>query len=142
MTGEYHRHAIEMRDLLAVESPSLCLAKWQQVSIHLPQGLTQSCYHPPTHPIPVELLDENPGVLHNTPQKKAERKMMKEGERPPGCSYCWKIEDAPSTTFGTASDFSNSIMCWGETVPGTGTRRFSRVIDKIPWKNAIFHRFA
>ena len=96
MTGEYHRHAIEMRDLLAVESPSLCLAKWQQVSIHLPQGLTQSCYHPPTHPIPVELLDENPGVLHNTPEKKAERKMMKEGQRPSGCSYCWKIEDAPS----------------------------------------------
>jgi hypothetical protein len=96
MSGEYHRHAIEMRDLLAVESPSLCLAKWQQVSIHLPQGRTQSCYHPPTHTIPVEMLDKNPGVLHNTPQKKKERKMMKEGSRPSGCSYCWKIEDAPS----------------------------------------------
>ena len=74
----------------------LCLAKWQQVSIHLPSGMTQSCYHPPTHKIPLELLEKQPSALHNTPQKKYERRMMLEGKRPDGCSYCWKVEDAQS----------------------------------------------
>lgn len=96
MSGEYHDHAGEMRDRLNAVSPSLCLAKWQQVSLHLPNGTTQSCYHPPTHKIPLELLKDNPSVLHNTPIKIHERKQMLEGKRPDGCSYCWKVEDAPS----------------------------------------------
>jgi hypothetical protein len=57
MSGEYDQFARDMRDRLNAVSPSLCLAKWQQVSIHLPSGLTQSCYHPPTHKIPLELLE-------------------------------------------------------------------------------------
>lgn len=28
-------------------SPSFCLAKWYNVSIHIPTGMTHSCYHPP-----------------------------------------------------------------------------------------------
>ena len=59
MSGEYDQFARDMRDRLNAVSPSLCLAKWQQVSIHLPSGLTQSCYHPPTHKIPLELLKDN-----------------------------------------------------------------------------------
>ena len=96
MNGEYHDHASKMRTKLNEVSPSLCLAKWQQVSIHLPNGTTQSCYHPPTHKIPLELLKDNPSVLHNTPIKIQERKLMLEGKRPEGCSYCWKVEDALS----------------------------------------------
>lgn len=96
MAGEYDKFARDMRDRLNAVSPSLCLAKWQQVSLHLPQGLTQSCYHPPTHAIPVELLKKQPSALHNTPQKLAERKMMLEGKRPEGCAYCWRVEDAQS----------------------------------------------
>ena len=96
MAGEYDKFARDMRDRLNAVSPSLCLAKWQQVSLHLPQGLTQSCYHPPTHSIPVELLKKQPSALHNTPQKIAERKMMLEGKRPEGCAYCWRVEDAQS----------------------------------------------
>jgi hypothetical protein len=92
---EYSDFASEMRDKLNNVSPSLCLAKWLQVSLHLPQGRTQSCYHPPTHSIPVELLKNKPSVLHNTPQKIEERKLMMSGTRPAGCSYCWKMEDAP-----------------------------------------------
>jgi organic radical activating enzyme len=92
---EYSDYAAEMRDKLNEVSNSFCLAKWLQVSLHLPQGRTQSCYHPPTHQIPVELLKNKPSVLHNTPQKIEERKMMMKGERPEGCSYCWKMEDAP-----------------------------------------------
>jgi organic radical activating enzyme len=35
----------------------------------------------------------NSRLLHNTDQKKADRAQMIAGERPPGCEYCWKIED-------------------------------------------------
>lgn len=81
--------ADEMRDKLG---PALCLAKWQQVSLHLPTGLTNSCYHPPLHKIPVEPLKDNPGALHNTEYKKAQRVIMLKNEKPDECSYCWNIE--------------------------------------------------
>ena len=74
-------------------SPSLCLAKWKQVSLHLPTGLNNSCYHPPLHRIPVESLT-NPAALHNTEHKKQQRKLMLAGQRPAECSYCWTMEDA------------------------------------------------
>ena len=38
-------------------SPTMCLAKWNQVSLHLPTGLTNSCYHPPLHKIDATKLD-------------------------------------------------------------------------------------
>jgi len=71
----------------------LCLAKWQQVSLHLPTGLTNSCYHPPLHEIDATLLKDNPGALHNTPYKKEQRRIMLRNERPQECSYCWTQED-------------------------------------------------
>jgi hypothetical protein len=73
--------------------PALCLAKWKQVSLHLPTGLNNSCYHPPLHAIDATLLADNPGALHNTPFKKQQRKIMLRQERPAECSYCWNIED-------------------------------------------------
>ena len=82
--------AEEMRDKLG---PGLCLAKWQQVSLHLPTGLTNSCYHPPLHAIDATLLKDNPSALHNTPYKKEQRKIMLRNERPQECSYCWTQED-------------------------------------------------
>ena len=82
--------AENMKDLLG---PSLCLAKWKQVSLHLPTGLNNSCYHPPLHPIPEERLLVNPSSLHNTPHKKEQRKIMLQQERPSECSYCWTQED-------------------------------------------------
>lgn len=72
---------------------SLCLAKWQQTSLHLTNGMTNSCYHPPLHKIDASLLESNPGALHNTPHKKQQRKLMLEGTRPDECSYCWNAED-------------------------------------------------
>jgi hypothetical protein len=71
----------------------MCLAKWKQVSLHLPTGLNNSCYHPPLHAIPAELLADNPSALHNTPYKKEQRKIMLRQERPQECSYCWAMED-------------------------------------------------
>ena len=73
--------------------PALCLAKWKQVSLHLPTGLTNSCYHPPLHKIPVENLSTDPGSLHNTPHKKAQRVMMLQNEKPSECQYCWNMEN-------------------------------------------------
>jgi len=73
--------------------PALCLAKWKQVSLHLPTGLNNSCYHPPLHQIPVEGLADNPGQLHNTPHKKTQRVLMLKNERPAECQYCWNMED-------------------------------------------------
>ena len=73
--------------------PALCLAKWKQVSLHLPTGLNNSCYHPPLHSIPADLLKDNPSALHNTPYKKEQRKIMLKQERPSECGYCWAMED-------------------------------------------------
>jgi len=72
--------------------PALCLAKWKQVSFHLPTGLNNSCYHPPLHRIPVDAIGHNPGALHNTPHKKEQRKLMLAGVKPAECSYCWNME--------------------------------------------------
>ena len=93
--ANYDDDARATKDKLNAVSPSMCMAKWLQVSLHLPQGLTQSCYHPPTHKIPLSELSDNPKALHNTIQKVKERKQMWEGVRPSGCQYCWNIEDAP-----------------------------------------------
>jgi organic radical activating enzyme len=93
MTKEYKDYASEMKEKLNSVSKSFCLAKWQQVSLHLPQGLTQSCYHPPAHSIPIESIKIKPSNLHNSEIKINERKQMLIGQRPEGCSYCWKIED-------------------------------------------------
>jgi organic radical activating enzyme len=72
--------------------PALCLAKWKQVSLHLPTGLNNSCYHPPLHRIPIEDIGRNPSALHNTPHKKEQRKLMLASVKPAECSYCWNME--------------------------------------------------
>lgn len=73
-------------------SKSMCYAKWAQASIHLTNGRTHSCYHPPLHKISIADIKRNPTALHNTDQKKEERKQMLAGNQPSGCSYCWNIE--------------------------------------------------
>lgn len=96
MSNKYYDNVKTTKGELEQISPTMCLAKWYQVSLHLPQGLTQSCYHPPTHLIPVIQLDDDPSVLHNTQEKINQRKQMLAGDRPAGCQYCWNIEDAPN----------------------------------------------
>jgi hypothetical protein len=91
--SDYNKNADVAEHQLNFISKTMCYAKWAQVSLHLTNGMTNSCYHPPLHKIPVEEIGMNPKRLHNTPQKKLERKMMLEGERPKGCEYCWRIED-------------------------------------------------
>lgn len=74
-------------------SPSFCAAKWYNATIWLGSGQTTSCHHPPAHGVDRDQVVVNPKLLHNTPQKKADRAQMIAGERPAGCEYCWKIED-------------------------------------------------
>lgn len=82
-----------MKEKLDAVSPCMCLAKWKQVSLHLTNGLNNSCYHPPLHQINVADIEKNPSALHNTSQKLLARTQMIQGERPEECSYCWAMED-------------------------------------------------
>lgn len=91
--SDYNQAADNAEKQLNYISPTMCYAKWAQVSLHLTNGMTNSCYHPPLHKIDEQIIKFNPKALHNTNQKKLERKMMLDGQRPSGCSYCWKIED-------------------------------------------------
>lgn len=89
----------KVRNELNSKSASMCLAKWLQVTIHLQNGVTHSCHHPPTHKIPLAEIKADSSALHNTRHKKEQRKKMLEGERPEECDYCWKIEDANPDNF-------------------------------------------
>lgn len=92
--SRYQVDAEYVKEKLDKVSPSFCLAKWFNVSIHIPTGKTHSCYHPPTHKIPLKELALDPSALHNTEYKKQQRAKMLAGERPSECDFCWQLEDA------------------------------------------------
>ena len=75
-------------------SPSFCAAKWYNATIWLGSGMTTSCHHPPAHKINLDDVARDPSAIHNTMEKKQQRQQMQRGERPAGCEYCWKLEDA------------------------------------------------
>lgn len=75
-------------------SPTFCLAKWFNVSIHIPTGRTHSCYHPRSHAVPLDEIAIDVSALHNTKYKKSQRALMLDGIRPSECSFCWQIEDS------------------------------------------------
>jgi organic radical activating enzyme len=81
------------KQILDTKSASFCGAKWYNATIWLGSGMTTSCHHPLPHKIDLEAIKTNPSAIHNTVQKKEERKQMQCGDRPKGCEYCWKIED-------------------------------------------------
>jgi organic radical activating enzyme len=108
-------------------SPSFCLAKWLQVTVDLTRGTTQSCHHPKRHDIPLSEIAVNPSALHNTNFKKEQRRKMLAGERPPECSYCWAVEDAPA---GLLSDrYIKSMDPWAY---GELDR-----ISQLPWDTDV-----
>ena len=92
-SSDYKSDAEHAKAMLGTVSKTMCLAKWNQVSLHLPTGMTNSCYHPPLHKINPVAVKRNPAALHNTAEKLDQRFKMLQGERPDGCSYCWNIED-------------------------------------------------
>jgi pyruvate-formate lyase-activating enzyme len=81
-------------DELNKVSPSFCLAKWFNVSLHIPTGKTHSCYHPSSHHIPFDEVKIDVSALHNTKYKKDQRALMLRGDRPKECHFCWEIEDS------------------------------------------------
>ncbi len=87
------RSDLEVKQMLDSHSPSLCLAKWYNATVWLGSGMTTSCHHPLPHLVDLEEVKRNPKAIHNTKHKKHERWQMRNGERPPGCEYCWKVED-------------------------------------------------
>jgi organic radical activating enzyme len=117
----------EMRDKLNAVSPSFCLAKWLQVTIHLQNGQTHSCHHPLSHKIPLDRLKSDPSTLHNTEKKKLARSEMLTGARPEECHYCWAIEDAQGDNLSDRT--IKSAQPWAEP-------RFEEVRTQ-PWDRAI-----
>ena len=81
------------KQILDTKSASFCGAKWYNATIWLGSGMTTSCHHPLPHKIDLEEIKTNPSAIHNTAQKKEQRRQMQCGDRPAGCEYCWKIED-------------------------------------------------
>jgi organic radical activating enzyme len=89
----------EFRDKLNSISPSFCVAKWKQVTIHLATGQTHSCHHPAPHKISLKEIAVDVSALHNTSFKKAQRSSMIDGYRPSECDYCWRVEDTSNEVF-------------------------------------------
>ena len=81
------------QNVLDTKSASFCAAKWYNATIWLGSGMTTSCHHPLPHKINLEEIKKIPSAIHNTREKKEQRRQMQCGERPSGCEYCWKIED-------------------------------------------------
>ena len=107
-------------------SNSFCVAKWNQVTIHLGTGLTHSCHHPSAHKIPIEEIKISPSALHNTSYKKKQRQLMLAGERPKECDYCWRVEDAKQGDTVVYSDrITKSAEPWAS--PHIDS------ISKMPW---------
>jgi len=90
---QYRESDLEIKQYIDSYSSTLCLAKWYNATIWLGSGMTTSCHHPLPHFVQLHDIERTPKALHNTPQKKAERALMQDSQRPPGCEYCWKIED-------------------------------------------------
>jgi hypothetical protein len=127
ITERYQDRLIRIHKELDKVSPTYCVAKWQQVTIHLATGQTHSCHHPGTHKIPLAEIAENPSALHNTWHKKHLRKLMLEGERPTECDYCWRVEDAPGNDGNYFSDRTkkSADATWGEP--------FLESSSQMPW---------
>jgi len=117
----------EVRDELNSKSPSFCLAKWLQVTIHLQNGQTHSCHHPISHKVQISDLQKSSSALHNTLNKKKNRKKMLKGARPSECDYCWKIEDA--ATENLSDRVIKSAQPWA--------RPMMDHIKQLPWNASI-----
>lgn len=89
----YKEHLQNVKARLDKVSPSFCVAKWKQVTMHLQNGMNHSCHHPKPHVVPLSEIKRNPTALHNSEFKKEQRKKMLEGVRPEECDYCWRVED-------------------------------------------------
>lgn len=98
----------EIKEQLDEISPTFCVAKWKQVTMHLESGLTHSCHHPKAHKVDLNELKYNHTALHNTAYKKKMRKLMLEGESVRECEYCNRVERGSSGK-GKGGSYSDRI---------------------------------
>ena len=64
------------KQILDTKSASFCGAKWYNATIWLGSGMTTSCHHPLPHKIDLEEIKKNPSAIHNTKEKKEQRRQM------------------------------------------------------------------
>lgn len=107
MNNNYKENLLIFKKELDSISPTFCAHKWYYSTIHLWKGTTQSCFHNPGHQINLEEIMTNPSAMHNTNQKFLEREMMKRGEKPLGCQFCWTMEENDKTSISDRVTFSN-----------------------------------
>lgn len=118
---EYKEYLKKVKVEMDKISPSICLAKWKQVTLHLHNGHNHSCHHPKTHKSSLEEIAIDTSALHNTKFKKQQRELMMKGERPAECDYCWRVEDSTQgvdvysdritkTSAAWAKDFRNEVL--------------------------------
>lgn len=119
----------ETKDALSKVSPSFCVAKWNQVTLHLATGNNHSCHHPAVHKIPITEIQQNPAALHNTSFKKIQRKFMLEGVRPKECDYCWRAEDAHHKNENEGEVYSDRVTKSSES----WARPYLDKISQLPW---------
>ena len=107
MTTPWHqKHKADLNQI----SPSACLAKFYDLTVHLESGHNHSCIHPRTHVIPIEEIRQSPESLHNSKYKKSVRQQMLQGERPTECTYCWRMEDADKNIMSDRITLSGNLM--------------------------------
>jgi organic radical activating enzyme len=124
MSGELEIYK-KARDALDNISPSICLAKWLQVTMHLQNGRTHSCHHPQTHHIPLEELKRDKKSLHFTEYKKNQQEAMLEGKRPTECQYCWNVEDLGDEFY------SDRIIKSSDLNNGAGIERIESFVKEL-----------
>jgi hypothetical protein len=118
---EYKNYLGKVKAEMDKISPTICLAKWKQVTIHLQTGHNHSCHHPKTHKSPIEEIVIDASALHNTKFKKQQRELMLNGGRPAECDYCWRVEDntkgvdvysdrVTKTSAAWAKDFKDEVI--------------------------------
>lgn len=127
MSDEYKNLLHVVKKQIDDISPSFCVAKWKQVTMHLHNGHTHSCHHPNPHLVPLDEIKDNPTALHNTNYKKSQRKLMLEGIRPSECQYCWNVEDS-------GDPFSDRIYKSAET---DWARPYIQDIVSKPWDDNV-----
>ena len=127
MSDEYKNLLHVVKKELDEISPSFCVAKWKQVTMHLHNGHTHSCHHPNTHLVPLDEIKDNPTALHNTNFKKSQRKLMLEGNRPSECQYCWNVEDSGDPFSDRI--YKSASKSWGKP--------FIQDIASKPWDDNV-----
>lgn len=135
---KFEHEVSQVREALNQVSPSFCLAKWLQVTLHLHSGHNHSCHHPKTHLTPRKELERDPSALHNTEFKKKIRAQMKQGTRPKECEYCWDIENLgpqhlSDRAYKSASPWASPLLSRIATAPPT--QNFNPTYVEVSFSN-------